>query len=751
MPKTAARDDSGLGIAFRPRARLIRALGQELISSETVAIIELVKNSYDADATRVKIKFTGSNEPGGVVEVMDDGHGMDLRTVQTVFMEPATNAKRGRKSNRRSPKYNRQMLGEKGIGRFAAARLANELEMYTRRSSTKREVFAYFDWKQFDDDTRYLDEVLVLTEEREPGELTAAGVGSELWTDKERQGKPPRELSHGTLLRMTGLRKQWDREAFVTLERGLARLVAPFKKSSDFSVYLDLPEEFSDLAAEVEAPALLKYPHYSVKGSIEKDGSFKLRFRVHEEDNTAKQQSGVFAFQADGKRRLMPLANKEARIALGTEVRSPSCGPLEIDLRFWDRDQLGNIQQQLNAGTILDIRRDLDAIAGINLYRDDFRVLPYGEPNDDWLRLDIRRVQKPQQRFSNNNIAGYVSITADGNPDLVDQTNREGLDENRALTDLRGILVEVVRMVEERRQSVRPKQGKARSTTPVGGLFEPLNLDPVREQLRLSYPDDKIVSKVIDDSERVFAKQLEEIQTVLGRYHALATLGKLVDVVLHDGRHPVATVVTHSELAVRTIENQKVDDCQEKLGLVRKNIDTIRGQGELLRTLFRRIEPFGGRKRGKPTPLYMEKIVENVLDIYGTEIKRLGVAAPKPKTETLVRVDEAEIQEVLANLIDNSLYWLQQVPEDKRRIEVKIRRVDEGNVEITVADSGPGVPRDKRHLIFEPYFSTKPDGVGLGLSIAGEIVSDYYGGTVELLNQSALGGAMFRLTLKKRV
>src|SRR6266480_2131480 len=117
-----------------------------------------------------------------------------------------------------------------------------------------------------------------------------------------------------------------------------------------------------------------------------------------------------------------------------TEKRVPECGSLDLELRVWDRDELGNVVQKTHS-TIQDIRRDLDAVAGINIYRDGFRVLPYGEPQDDWLRLDLRRVQNPTLRLSNNQIYGVVHISADSNPQLRDQSNREGLDENQDLND----------------------------------------------------------------------------------------------------------------------------------------------------------------------------------------------------------------------------------------------------------------------------------------------------------------------------
>jgi hypothetical protein len=163
------------------------------------------------------------------------------------------------------------------------------------------------------------------------------------------------------------------------------------------------------------------------------------------------------------------------------------------------------------------------------------------------------------------------------------------------------------------------------------------------------------------------------------------------------------------------------------------------------------MEPFGGRKRGRPSQLYLEEIIRDAFAVFSGEIERLGVKITLPRTQTLVRVDPAELQEVIINLIQNSLYWLEQVSESKREIAVKIERKTPEHLEILFSDSGPGVPTENRETIFEPYFSTKPEGVGLGLSIVGEIVTDYYGGSLQLLDRGPLKGANFLMTLKKRV
>ncbi|MBC8255439.1 MAG: ATP-binding protein, partial [Ardenticatenia bacterium] len=240
--------------ALRPRARILRTFGDELISSETVAVIELVKNAYDADATRVLVCFHGPLEIGkGRIEVMDNGHGMSLETIQTAWMEPATMV---RKRRPQSEQRERRVLGEKGIGRFAASRLADRLVVVTRRAVMDREVRVFFDWSQFDDEQKYLDQVEALWEEVEPAEICLGRTIQALWEESERPEAS--ELSHGTILRMEGLRTTWGKNQFEPLRTGLSRLISPFfgqdqvTQNDEFQLRLALPAPFEHLSGIVE-------------------------------------------------------------------------------------------------------------------------------------------------------------------------------------------------------------------------------------------------------------------------------------------------------------------------------------------------------------------------------------------------------------------------------------------------------------------------------------------------------------------
>ena len=733
----------------------MKTLGSELISNDAVAVIELVKNAYDAEANRVLINFVGPLLPGhGRIDIFDDGIGMSLDVVRGAWMEPATPGKRQKTSS--GPK-GRRVLGEKGIGRFAAMRLASELELITRARGSDKEVYGIFDWTQFEDEQKYLDEILILTEERKP-EIIRSDVGLDAtWPKHEVPVEcPPSE--HGTLLRMSNLAQIWDVERFRLIQRSLSRLISPFKENKDFSVFLQAPGAFSEFSSEITPPAALNYPHYTVSGTVDSQGICDLTLEVKATGEVRRVTGGFTREEKDGLQYL----EKEVYLNLKKTTESqpeigeaewakklPVGGPLQIELRIWDRDDLGNVIQQTKSN-LQNVRADLDAFAGINIYRDGFRVLPYGEPNNDWLRLDIRRVQNPTKRLSNNQIVGHISITADQNIGLKDQSNREGLDENQSYSDLREIMKSILSKIEDLRKGSKSHgAGDNRENKPLN-LFTPLDLSPIRQHLESVHPKDDVAKELINNVERAFNRQVEILKAVVAKYHALATLGQLIDVLLHDGRLPLAKIRKEALLAQEDIAEGCLNG-EELLKKLASRLHIINGQSDVLATVFRRVEPFGGRKRGRPKQLYLEKIIEDAFGVCTSQIVDLKIATSLPTGQTLVRLDEAEIQEVIVNLLQNSLYWLQFVDAAHRCIDVSVARTAQDHVEIIFSDTGPGIPEENRTQIFEPYFSTKKDGVGLGLAIAGEIIMDYYGGKLELLDSTGTSGAVFRITLTKRV
>jgi signal transduction histidine kinase len=682
---------------FRPRARIIQTIGRDLISNELIAIQELIKNAYDADATAVRLIFEEPLVRGeGAVTLIDNGCGMTFATVRDSWMEPATVAKVRDTLTERG----RRVTGEKGIGRFAAARVAQKLTMITRPADSEIEIYAEFDWGAFEDQARYLDEIACS------------------WKIRNR----PSGTGSGTTLKLEGLNNDWDESeerdihSFSNLRAEISRLVAPLD-DDEFTVELVLPDRFKRLAGKITPPPVLGRPRYSLEGQMDARGFLDLRYE-------GPHESGPI-LDAKGTRPQFLLAGG----------KEPRCGPFQIELKVWDREDLESLADDLGS-TVRDIRRDLNAASGINIYRDHFRVLL---PQTDWLRLDLRRVQNPTLRLSNNQIVGRVFISADTNPGLKDQTNRQGIVDSPQFEAFRLALIEILSKLEAKRDNFRRAQ-RVKEDGP--GIFQKLQLAPVSEYVVKRYPNDAELRSFLQQREKTFDEGIGEVQRVLARYRRLATLGQLIDVVLHEGREPVSTIGNQVEL----LRLESGDSANQKPKKFFTRIHTIERQVEVLKHLFERLSPFSGRKRGRPTNVVIEEVISNVFDLMHTELEKMKIEKSLPHSTTNIIADSSELQTMVLNLLTNSLYWLEKVPSD-RKIEVRVNHVESYIAEIVFSDSGPGIPEDSRDRVFDPYFSLKPDGVGLGLTIAGETAAEY-NGSLELLEKGPLPGATFRIRLR---
>ncbi|MED7950725.1 sensor histidine kinase [Streptomyces sp. BE303] len=710
---------------LRPRARLLHTIGTELISSETVAVVELVKNAYDADASCVVLSFTGELQQGdGQLSVLDDGSGMTSETVAGVWLEIATPYR----SQTRTTRRGRRVLGEKGVGRFAAARLADSMTLISRPEAGGPQVVVDVDWQLFRNPEAYLDEISISVAEQPPTDYASDGRVASLW---RRSDLDPKD--HGTLMLLNGLTRAWGEPDIVALRRDLSRLITPIGQDGnrDFEIVLDLPPEFDHLAGSIDPPDELMNPPYRLTGMVAANGTADLQISLPDQD---AQHVRV---ELD--------RNHEHRDELGVLA----CGPFSIDLRAYDRDR-DSIAQLISDGSLSlstkGFRDLLNQRAGVSVYRDGFRVLPFGEKGDDWLTLDSRRVNSPAMRLSNSQVIGTVSIAAEANPGLRDQTNREGLLQGPAYDALRSVAVEIIAELETRRFEL--KRRNSSPDLPKGhGLFDDLNLDDISEAVRRSHPNDKALAAVVANAERRISVGVGRVREVLSRYQSLATLGMLVNQVVHDGQSSVGRIRRVTRDAGALLNQAPECDVRDQ---ARGLVDAADRQGDYLALLFKRIAPFGGRRRGRPKKVGVFETLRTAVDVLQSRIEKVGALVTVSGTDENVTIDPAELQEVVINLLDNSLYWVGQVPQGSRHIDLKVERLDDGSLTLVVDDSGPGVPDEIRESIFQPYFSSKPEGTGLGLSIVGERVGDAYGGTLELV-ESELGGAAFCVTFNRRV
>lgn len=715
--------DSG-SFVFRPRARLIKTIGEELISNDNVAITELVKNSYDAGSQIVEITFNGEvkekeysikkgrrtivskekyivSKDASII-ILDEGYGMDFDTIQKAWMEPATNYKKKAENKNIST---RKFTGEKGIGRFAAAKLSKQLELITKQFG-KDEIVVKFNWNDFSDEESYLEDVKID------------------WVIR-----PAQEIKNcGTILKLIDLNEDWNETKISELRVALSRLLNPIVPTEDFLISICLPSVFGDsLSGLIERPETLNRPNYYIKGSVSKDG---------------RPKDIVFYSKIKGEEENLTLSETLFN------ANKPYCvGSFAFDFKIWNRDSesINALESEMASETnsiVRNAKNDLDDLCGISIYRDNVRVLPYGNHNNDWVRLDIRRVNNPTLRLSNNQIVGYVSIGLESNPLLKDQSNREGIVESQAFEDLKDCIKIILNEVEQRRYDERPRENEKKEGKKTS-LFEGLSLTSLSERIKESQPNQKEILNLINQKNEEIKETVSKIQEVISRYRRLSTLGSLVDPIIHDGNNYL-NKINLKTIAILDEIRKDNSDISKIIGKTKE----IQGVREKFAQLFKRIEPFGGRKRGRPHSIVVEEVVKNQFLLNSEDLSKKNIFHKVSETQHKVTIDESELSIVLMNLIQNSIYWLSTI-DVERWIIVNVEYEQDG-LAVIVSDNGPGIKIGSEENIFEPYYSTKPDGIGLGLAIAGEIMAEY-DGELSLLKDSILGGASFKLLFRKRI
>ena len=499
-------------VPFEIHPRVFAALGADLVTNDIVAVIELVKNAYDAFASRVDVRF-GTEEKTGApyLDIQDDGSGMDRRTIQGAWCVVATpyrvdnpTARKGRNA--------RRVAGEKGLGRLSAARLGNSLEMLTKATGQpcwKVEV----DWETLS---------------------SKKTLSSCFATCTRYTGKSPFKDT-GTRVRILDLKSDWNEEQVADLQENLARLVSPFANVSEFKIHLTAPGSTGgEVAVEIVSPEFLDKPPYAIRGDVRTDGTVRARYEHHP--------------VAQGKKRSKGITLEWQDVHEGSEVKrklteKPECGPFGFELRAWDigTEDTQQIAERFEIAKG-HVRKAIKAHKGISVYRDGILALPKSDDARDWLGLDLRRISRIGTRLSTSQIVGYVSITAAKNPHIEDTSDREGLVSNRAVTEFQEILKAIVAALEVERDIDRMRPGKeVRLEALLDGVSASELVSQVEELAEEGEVSPEAVRRVEAFSAKLDAVR-DEIKTRFVYYSRLATVGTIAQMLVHEIRNRTTSI-----------------------------------------------------------------------------------------------------------------------------------------------------------------------------------------------------------------
>lgn len=714
-------------LSFKVDAGLIDRLGRELVGRAETAVSELIKNAYDADATTVNVRYVDSTAVGGTLVIEDNGLGMTLEQLKSGFMTISSTDKI---HNPRSFKYKRSKAGRKGIGRFATQRLGHRLTIITQTLDSDEAIKVSIDWDAYKIDSQ-------LTDIQNEVEYI------------------PKLKPEGTSLVIENLRDSWSEADIRRVYRYVSDLLQP-DYLSERSEGLGLAKQ-SEESFKVVFKQVLDGDEKVIADT--KSLLFDKALAVIE-GYVDKQHDGYCTIKSDS------LDIDDDIILIPRNSNDPkfySLGEVHFKAYYfiYNRDQY---YSGISKMELTNIQKIANEQGGIRLYRNGFRVLPYGEPNDDWLNIDRRYYNESGTNapFGNRNLFGFVEVIDPQGEFFEETASREGLIENEPFKELTNFLhraLEVTRnklryAVEKKKTEVyepKEKKNQSDSKTTVEKLDD---LAKSVEELTTSSSDQSETTqalrqntkRIVDDIKDDFLRLLDE----LGMLRILAGLGLTIGEFTHEVVQFTPSIM--GDLSV--LGNQKLDNS----GI--NSYENLRRTIQLFvsyTSYFNSIVSENVSRELKVQPL--DSVISNFTKVISSDLKKLEIDLDVEEYGydlNATPMHNSEWTSILFNLYTNSKKAIR-----RKGVQGMIKIVigKEGKkVYLEFSDNGDGVPDKNRSKIFLPFFTTsspvgfdstddeKITGTGLGLKIVKDIIVSYRG-SIELIEPEQGYATCFRVEL----
>lgn len=667
---------------------ILRRLGEELNPSMDKGILELVKNSYDADAVECTIELQNVHASGGSITIKDDGIGMRIRDIKDGWL---VLGRSGKDPSQRT-ELGRLPAGSKGLGRLAALRMGRRALLTTRSSAEKDvEHNLMIDWDAFSQST-LVDDV----------ELSI-----------ETASRAPR-AKKGTEIRIEDLRQPITTRQVRRLARELLLLAGPFgDDKTGFKPRLIAPE-FSDMERLISTKYFTEADYHLV-ARIGQDGQASAE---------VLDWRGAVLFAADHAD-LTALHNGQPFI----------CPTLVFDLWNYKLDRTSFSAKDVS---LSDVRPWLEHFGGVHIYQNGLRVSPYGDPGNDWLDMNLSRTKSPEERPSTNNSIGRI-LLSDTVLLLVQKTDRSGFLETDPFLEMRAFGQTALDWMARRRlEEAEKRRQKARAEAPVLTAASKDSLDkavaklPIRERAP--------IEKAVAQAWSAVGKEINQYHQEIQLYRTLSTAGITSATFAHESSGNPIKVITQSIAALQrraeTLLGKKYasSDLAKPIANIHRAIKGLSVLGmATLRLLV--------HEKRRPGRVDVHLVIKSILDTFDPFLLDRVVTVSKNFCDgsPYLRGSEAALESILTNLINNSITAFEHSGTKKRTI--RISTVVTGlTVRITVADNGPGIQDVPLREIWLPGRTTRKNGTGLGLTIVRDTVKDM-GGDVTAVAQGSLGGA----------
>ena len=740
---------------FRIHASLIYKLGESLIADEVTALSELIKNSYDADAKFCHITIDTSYveyETGtkGIIEISDDGCGMDLETIVNGWLTISNSPKKKMKrQNKTTPKFKRYPLGDKGLGRLAVQKLGKNVQMITKTTSSTTEYTITIPWGDFlrnttiDEIPVKIDENIVNNEKSYTRIVIKDLVDPEKWNSKEQSN---------------------------ILTNSISKIISPFEsKDNTFRVYAKIngqplePVEtiFKELLSTARAKHTISYS----------SGKTKI---IHEYKKTFFYNRDVFKMVSAGEFSLNETTLKDFLTVNQTKLSNVVLTNSEgIVFEAYDECDFSNILPKRNdPGDFLceiyeysmdppyikylydmsyisliehdEYRGFIDRFHGIKVICDGFIVQGYGEGDGgDWLGLSSSSKTKGYFfDFRNDSVIGCVYLTGNCNSVLKEKTNREGFVEDDFYKAFKQILDTSIRRINNNRKKLNDAMKEYvnnmvfnSDNTRSDLLDYSSKITILREELKQEAKLD-LFSNKLDAINYDFEKISERLQDLF----ELAGLGLSAEMFAHEFDASTRSIISKNQKILNSHKFLSVDDLVKHIHYITHAMGALRKQMSYFNPGLKYV-------RAEKQRFAISDFLQSHLSFFKERFEKQGIEPTlEIATDFNVLINRGLLSQVFDNLVSNSEYWL-EISHKTKFIKNKkffISTPERGI--IIVWDNGIGISKDIERRLFEPFESNKPNGRGLGLYIAINNLR-YCSARIRLLGQRNLEGNLYKFEI----